>query len=213
MLLNFVNVTEILRLNNIKIKGAFHIGAYECEELGFYTEHLKIKNKNIVWIDAIPAKVNEAIHKGIPNVYNAIITDKDNENIKFNISNYLQASSILELGTITYLWPDIKFIDHFYGNSIKIDTFFTNNNLDASNYNFWNFNIEGAELLALKGGIESIKFVDAIYLEITNKELYKNCCLLSDIDVFLGEYDFQRCLTQINDFEGWGDALYIKKQK
>ena len=75
--------------------------------------------------------------------------------------------------------------------SITVDTFFERNNLDTSIYNFWNFDIQGAELLALKGATKSIKYAKAIYLEVNEKELYKDCALIDDIDIFLSQYNFK----------------------
>ena len=89
MLIRFEEINKILLENNISITGGFHIGAHECEELSFYNK-LGLKNEDIIWIDAIPLKVYEAKNRGIPNVYNAVITDKDDENIVFNISNNIQ---------------------------------------------------------------------------------------------------------------------------
>lgn len=86
--------------------------------------------------------------------------------------------------------------------------FFVRNNIDASKYNFWNFDIQGAELMALKGATQSIKYAKAIYLEVNEKELYKNCGLITEIDTFLLQYKFKRVLTNIT-IHGWGDALYI----
>ena len=92
--------------------------------------------------------------------------------------------------------------------SITIDTFFERNNIDASKYNFWNFDIKGAELMALKGGIKSIKYAKALYLEVNEKESYKNCGLINEIDTFLSKYNFKRVLTNMTQ-HGWGDGLYI----
>jgi glutamate synthase domain-containing protein 1 len=82
------------------------------------------------------------------------------------------------------------------------------NNIDASKYNFWNMDIQGAELMALKGAPKSIQYAKAIYLEVNQTEVYKGCGLISDIDTFLLQYNFKRVLTNITPY-GWGDALYI----
>jgi len=207
MLICFEEINKILLENNINITGSFHIGAHECEELYFY-DNLGIKKENIIWIDAIPSKVHEATKRGIPNVYNAVITDKNDEDIVFNISNNGQSSSVLEFGTHSQEHPWVVYVDKINVKSITIDTFFERNNIDASKLNFWNFDIQGAELIALKGATESIKYAKAIYLEVNEKELYKNCGLISDIDTFLSQYNFKRVLTNMT-CHGWGDALYV----
>ena len=207
MLISFKEIYEILTSNNIIINGAFHVGAHECEELSFYNQ-LGLKNEDVIWIDAIPSKVIEAQNRGIPNVYNHVVTDKNDEEIVFNISNNVQSSSILEFGTHSQEHPHVVYVDKIHLRSITIDTFFERNNMNASKYDFWNFDIQGAELMALKGATESIKYAKALYLEVNEKELYKNCGLINEIDAFLSEYNFKRVLTNITS-HGWGDALYI----
>jgi len=80
MLISFEEINNILLQNKININGCFHIGAHDCEELNFY-DQIGLKPEDIIWIDAIPSKVDEATNRGIPNVYNAVITDKNDEEI------------------------------------------------------------------------------------------------------------------------------------
>jgi len=169
---------------------------------------LRLKNSDVIWIDAIPLKVQEATNRGIPNVYNAVITDKDDQEITLNVSNNVQSSSILELGSHLQAHPDVFYVYKIKQKSITIDTFFERNNIDASKYNFWNFDIQGAELLALKGATKSIKYAKALYLEVNVEELYVKCGLIYEIDEFLSKYNFKRVLTNITN-KGWGDVLYI----
>jgi FkbM family methyltransferase len=207
MLISFGQIAKVLLENNIHIFGSLHIGAHECEEIPFYNQ-IGLKLEDVIWIDAINSKVNEAAKRGIPNVYNAVITDKDDEEIIFNVSNNVQSSSVLEFGTHSQEHPWVVYVDKVNLKSITIDTFFERNNIDASKYNFWNFDIQGAELMALKGATQSIKYAKAIYLEVNEKELYKGCGLIAEIDAFLLQYNFKRVLTNITQ-HGWGDALYI----
>jgi len=207
MLISFEEIYNILLSKQINITGSFHIGAHDCEEIGFYNR-LGIKNENIVWIDAIPSKVIEATNRGIPYVYQAVITDKDDEDIVFNVSNNVQSSSVLEFGTHSQEHPSVVYVDKINLKSITIDTFFERNHIDASKFNFWNFDIQGAEFMALQGATRSIQYAKAIYLEVNVTELYKNCGLITEIDTFLAQYKFTRVLTNITQ-HGWGDALYI----
>ena len=208
MLIDFEHIQRVLSSNAIDITGAFHVGAHECEELSFYNR-LGLRDTDIIWIDGIPAKVAQATARGVPNVYNAIITDTDDKEVVLNISNNVQSSSVLEFGTHSRSYPDIVYVDTVRQPSITVDTFFERHGIDASKYNFWNFDIQGAELMALKGATKSIQHAKAIYLEVNEKELYANCALLPEVDSFLSECGFKRILTTITR-NAWGDALYIR---
>jgi FkbM family methyltransferase len=201
-------IKKILDERNIQITGVLHIGAHNCEELDLY-EGLGLNKNDIIWVDAINNKVIEAQNRGIPNVFNAIITDTDDTEITFNISNNVQSSSVLEFGTHSKEHPGVVYVDKIVGKSITLDTFVKRNSIDAKKLNFWNFDIQGAELMALKGSIQIIKDVKAIYLEVNEKELYKNCGLIGEIDAFLSTYNFKRVETYMTRW-GWGDALYIR---
>jgi FkbM family methyltransferase len=210
MLIDFSKIIRILNSRKINIKGAFHVGAHECEEIIFYKQ-LGLEGKDVIWVDAINSKVVEAQNKGMLNVYNAVITDKDDEDVTFNVSNNFQSSSVLEFGTHAQEHPQVVYVDKIKMTSTTVDTFFEKNNLDASKYNFWNFDIQGAELMALKGAIKSIEHVDAMYLEVNEKELYKECGLIKDVDMFLSNLNFERVLTSFT-CHGWGDALYVRRR-
>ena len=207
MIINLEEIQNILTSKKINIKGCFHVGAHDCEELPIYN-NLGIKTEDIVWVDALSFKVEQSIARGIPNVYHAVITDKDDADVVFNVANNIQSSSILEFGTHATEHPQVVFIDKIHQKSITIDTFFKRNNLDASKYDFWNFDIQGAELLALKGATKTIKHAKVLYLEVNSKELYKECALINEIDEYLAPLGFKRVLTNMT-IHKWGDALYI----
>ena len=198
-----LNTSEIVNaLNGIEINGVLHIGAHDCQELPFYVNELHVRPDNIVWIDALKSKC-------VNGVYHATISDKDDQEVSFNISNNEQSSSILDFKTHLIQHPGVVFVDYIIQKTITIDTFMDRNGLDPSVYSFWNFDIQGAELLALKGADESIKYAKAIYLEVNAAELYKDCALIHEIDDFLKARGFKRVLTSMTGY-GWGDALYLR---
>jgi FkbM family methyltransferase len=208
MLIRQEDVDAVLKKYNITVRGALHIGAHECEEIDFY-KYIGLTLNDVVWIDAIHSNVFKAKKRGIPNVYNAIITDKDDMEVEFNVSNNVASSSILELNTPHNIsHPEVVYVNKFSEQSITVDSFFKRNELDPTKYNLWNIDIQGAELLALKGGVESLKHVDIIYVEVNEKEMYKGCPLVGDIDTFLLSVGFTRVFTDISSF-GWGDAMYV----
>jgi FkbM family methyltransferase len=208
MLIHLDKILFHLKEHNIQIKGVLHLGAHDCEEIVIY-DKMGIDHKNIVWIDGFIPKVLEAKNKGFINVYYAVISDTDNQDVTFNVSNNIQSSSILELGTHSYYHSNIVYINKIPSKTTTVDTFFKKNELNASKYNFWNMDIQGAEMLALKGGLESLQYVDAIYLEVNTTELYRGCSLFNDIDAFLVSHGFTLAEVEITD-STWGDALYIK---
>lgn len=207
MLIDANTIIHTLSTYGITITGAFHIGAHDCEELGFY-HRLNLTKKDVVWIDAIPKKVEEAKIKNIPNVYQAVITDKDDEDVVFHISNNVQSSSVLPFGTHLQEHPHVYYTEDIALKTITISSFFERNEIQPKKYNFWNFDIQGAEFMALKGAGENIRYAKAIYLEVNEKELYIGCGLIGEIDAYLATYGFKRVLTNIIE-HGWGDALYI----
>lgn len=211
MYIKLDTIKAILKEYNIEITGALHVGAHNCEELNVYSG-LGLKGSDIIWVDAINKKVLEAKEKGIENVYNAIITDKDDNDVAFNVANHMQSSSVLELGTHLKAHPAVKYVSKILGKTITVDTFLKRNAIDGSKLNLWNFDIQGAELMALKGAIENIKYVDALFLEVNERELYKKCGLIGEVDSFLENYNFKRIKTHMTRW-GWGDALYIKVKK
>jgi hypothetical protein len=91
-----------------------------------------------------------------------------------------------------------------------INTFLDFLKLDSTQLNFWNIDIQGAELLALKGATKYLEHVDVLYLEVNTKELYKGGALVGELDEFLADYKFKRILTEMT-CHGWGEALYVKE--
>ncbi len=206
MLLNPSYLLELLNSNNIKINKCIHIGAHKCEELPIYINMGFVKD-DIIWIEGNNDMIEIANNNNIT-IYNYVITDKDNDDIILYKANDTASSSILDIARHKEVYPDISYITKSKSKSITIDTFFDTKGINATEYDFLNIAIQGAELMALQGAIKYLKYVKAIYIKIHKIELYKNCPCIKDIDDFLKEYNFTRIITIMTD-KGWGDALYI----
>lgn len=63
MLIPKDEIKNIFDLNNIIINGCMHIGAHDCEEITIYN-NLGLNIEDIIWIDALPFKVEEAKKRG-----------------------------------------------------------------------------------------------------------------------------------------------------
>ena len=91
----------------------------------------------------------------------------------------------------------------------KIDTFFEEEDFSPYDYNFLNLDIQGAELLALKGMKNSLEKINYIYTEVNSAEVYKKCAQIEELDEYLSEFGFKRVETKMTPYE-WGDAFYIR---
>ena len=206
MLIPLSGLFEHFKLN---ITGILHIGAHECEELNDYLK-LGIKNENIYWIEAMEDKVNLMKKQKNIQIYQALIDIEDDKEVKFNITNNGQSSSILELGSHKTHHPNIKIIDSKQLKTTRLDTFIKKNKIPIEKLNFLNIDIQGKELDALKSMENYIDNVKYIYTEVNTEKVYKDCALLSEIDEYLDLKGFTRVACQMWGPCGWGDAFYIK---
>jgi FkbM family methyltransferase len=193
----------------MNIKGVLHIGAHTCEELNVYNK-FNIFNDKIIWVEANPTLCQNIIEqdKNII-IKNFICCDTDIGNTTLHIANNGASSSILELETHLKHHPNVHYINDIKVINKTIDTMYSEDNIPYDFANFLNIDIQGAELLALKGMTKVINNYDYIYLEVNKEHLYKDCALIDEIDSFLKTYNFTRVETHWTECN-WGDALYIK---
>ena len=206
-----LSLKPLVKKYTIKTSGVIHIGAHEGEEVLPY--------KQIFDMD-IPMHLFEPQKK-----YFEIFKSKyqDSKNIKLyeygcgekpeeqqlNIaSNDGASSSILEPKIHLEIHPDVKFTSKEVINIRTLDSF---NIIDS---NFLNIDIQGYELKALKGSLNTLSKIKYIYMEVNKSEVYKDCPLVQEIDSFLDKFGFIRVATKYAyDTLPWGDALYIKQEE
>lgn len=206
---------ELKRKFNINVKGILHVGAHICEELSAYLQ-LGININNIYWIEALPELV-EKIKKQNNNVkiYQAVISDIDNEEIVFNITKNdhtgdSQSSSLLEFGSHATSHPQVKIVDKRNMNTSRLDSVIKKNNIEMKNINFINLDIQGVELRALKSMEKYLTYIDYIYTEVNTEDVYKGCDKMNDLTEYLKKFNFKLVDERIYKQFGWGDAFYIK---
>lgn len=206
MILDF---NELIKRYNINIKGIIHIGAFHGEEKIIYNN---LGVNNVIWIEANP-NYEEIIRNNVGDDI-IIISGVGNETslTQFNIANNGQSSSFLELGTHLDEHPNIYYSEKIDVEIKKMSDIVNEYNIDLNQYNVISIDTQGFELEVMKGFDKLINKIDCIYTEINEKELYKGCPLVSDIDSYLNTYGFIRVSTNITE-HGWGDAFYIKEKK
>jgi FkbM family methyltransferase len=198
--------------HNIRAKGVLHIGASTGQEA---PEYAKQGIQNMLFIEAIPS-VYEDLKRFIapyPNALaiNACIGDEDGKEVTFHVANNGgQSSSYLELGTHAQAHPSVKYQQDIKMFTKRIDTLYSELFIPPFAYDFLNIDLQGAELFALRGMGDLLHNFKYAYLEVNEKELYKGCALIGEVDEYMKRFGFRRVETYIYPQWGWGDALFKK---
>lgn len=230
MMLSF---DELIKKYDIKINGIVHIGAHEGGETLSYVQW---GIKNVVLVEANPfrfSNLQESINTGryvvwcspltykyfnaseasiLKNyiAYNYAVSDKENGSITFNLSNFDGGTDsifkINEWGRDSS-WAPYEHIAEIEVPTITLDKLIDNKKL----YNFLNIDVEGAELLVLKGATELLKNIDVLMLETQDKIRFEGSCTREQLIEFLKPHGFE--LKEYHDTgKEWGDCLFLKNK-
>jgi len=209
-----INFKYLFDKFNVKPKGVLHCGASTGQEAETYKS---FGIEKVIWIEAIP-DVFENLEKHLRFVncetgatcINACISDVDGKEVIFNVSNNeAQSSSYLDLGHHLIIHPTVQYIDKIPMKTIRLDTLLQST--DMTDYDFANFDLQGAELDAMKGLGDLIKNFKYIYSEVNKKSTYIGCPLIEDLDIYLSTWGFDRVETGQWVGDCWTDAFWIKK--
>jgi FkbM family methyltransferase len=207
-----IDFKYLFKKYNISAKGVIHIGASSGQEVdAYYSNGIE----RSIWIEALPDVYKDLVKRisKYPNAkaFNSCISDKDGEIVSFNVANNEgQSSSLLPFGTHSKEHPTVKFTHAIEMVTRKIDTLFHGAKIKPEDYTFLNIDLQGAELMALKGMGKYLETIEYAYIEINKAELYKGCPLVEEIDEYLLPYGLKRVETKWTDW-GWGDGFYIKE--
>lgn len=192
-------------------KGIIHIGAHYAEELPIYN---KFAVKNKLWIEADPTAADQ-LRSAIANDHGsrmAIFAASD----QTGTANFYRttkgggSSSMLRLNKHLIMDPTIQNANVVQVERQRLDDFMAaQKDLKRIGYNVLVMDIQGSELIALRGAVNTLKQIDAIISEVNYDELYTGGVLIQELDDFLRTHDFVR-LDAITIDKGFGDALYIK---
>lgn len=205
-----LDLNELVAKYDLKITGILHVGAHLAEEASLY--HL-LGMSNVWWIEGNSdniSKIDKVVEPYGHQVIDAVISDKQGEEVVFHITNYeSMSSSLLEFGSHVSFSPDTVFVEHRTVYTVTLDEL--KKFYEFTDVNFLNMDLQGAELLALKGAMELLPQIDYIYTEVNDQEVYRGCAKVWELDEFLS--DFDRVETGWVDDQGWGDGLYLRKNE
>ncbi len=199
-----VSLLEIaINTFQLKVNGLIHIGASKFYEAELYK---KLKINDIIWIDADP-KTSADLEKTFSKnsrikVFSFAATDKNGE-AYFKINDDKQPGSLFfDLDKKTTASDKIVKVQ-----TKRLDDFLQNI-ADRNIFNAIIIDVEGAELMALRGAVNILKQIDFIISEVNYTDRY-NSSLITQLDDFLLKQGFIRVDTKSKS-NAHGMALYIK---
>ncbi|MEB3341723.1 FkbM family methyltransferase [Okeania sp.] len=199
--------------NSVTPRGIIHVGAYDGKDIKLY-QNLDISK--VLFIEANPTvferlKANIAIASFNVQAVNSAISNQ-NGKIKLYVNSIEKSSSIFPLKHYRDIYPNVKETNQLTVESKTLDTLLQELELPPTDFNILNLDIQGAELLALEGATNLLKYIDAVYTKVNYEELYEGCALAEKVDEFLADIGFARVAVAKPFHPSWGDTFYVKKQ-
>lgn len=200
---------------NVPKYGCLHVGANIGSEIDVYDEYGIM---NVVWVEGYTPFYEELILK-INNrsnhyAFNEMISDIQGETVSFKVASNTGSSTIFEPTESWYeTFSELSFEKKVAINCSRLDKILTDrfDETFISNLKFAVFDIEGAELKALKSLGNLINNLEYAFVEVSLRRNFHNAPLMMDIDRFFYENSFQRVFLKFGSASG--DAMYKRVNK
>lgn len=206
-----IEMKTLTKKYGVNPRGVVHVGAHLAEEREAYEQ---AGATAVVWVEANPAMVPRLVEQARgtmdTRVVQALLTDRDGDELPFHVASNGQSSSMLEPALHHKMHPRVSFPERMTLQTTTFQTLAAREQLELARYDFLNLDVQGAELLVLKGFGALLDGFDAIYTEVNVGELYRGCARLEELDAYLGGRGFRRAATKLTKYK-WGDALYLRR--
>tara|TARA_R110002012_G_scaffold59249_2_gene154703 strand:- start:60 stop:707 length:648 start_codon:yes stop_codon:yes gene_type:complete len=212
------DLRQVQRVAGVEITGAIHVGAFLGEELSQYRS---LALDNTILFEPQEKLYNMVKFKCWPQerVFN-IALGSEEQTVDMFISDRKggipqgagASSSILEPAHHLIEHPEVTFPEKQTVTVKRFDQLVKEEDLDISDYNLLNVDVQGYELEVLKGMGDYLNQIELIIAEVNRAEMYKDCPLIEDIDDYLSVFGFKRLFVEWQS-QSWGDALYVKEKK
>ena len=202
-------------------RGAVHVGAHHGEEVGAY---LAAGCREVVLVEANPehCAVLEERFAGDPRVrvLNYAVSDSAGTaelNVYASRSGDTQSASLLPLGHFREVGT-LRPAGVVEVAAIGLDDLFDRHGLDPGVHDLLTLDVQGAELLALRGGAAVLPRLRAVIAELALVELYEGAPLEAAVDEALASHGYRRLdslyyeLTDVRGrtYPAWGDGLFVR---
>ena len=209
---NGLDIGGLLRAHGVIPRGVIHVGAHQAGEL---EDYLRMGFTRIIYVEANPAlipalRAKAQVHDGKVIILHAAASDADGT-VRLRVTSMDQSSSILPLAKHKDIYPSIREVSQVEVRGRRLDTLLAEEGLRAEDFNFLNLDIQGAELMALRGAPGILAGIEALNTEVNLQELYQGAGLLGELEQFMAKLGFSRAAMVTPWHPSWGDAFYVRK--
>ena len=207
-----LDIAALLRTHGVTPRGVIHVGAHQAGEL---EDYLRMGFSKILYVEANPALIPGLRAKAQPHggkviIVHAAASDTDGT-VRLRVTSMDQSSSILPLAKHKDIYPSIREVSQVEVRGRRLDTLLAEEGLRPEDFNFLNLDIQGAELMALRGAPRLLAGIEALNTEVNLQELYQGAGLLDEIEKFMARLGFGRAAMVTPWHPSWGDAFYVRK--
>lgn len=200
-----IPLKPILEKYKLKINSVCHAGAHWAEEEGYY---LDCGIKKRIYIEPCADAFGRLLEmfKGNPDV--TLINCACGEftgvqEINVSPQNQGQSNSLLTPLLHLQQHPEVKFTEKELITVRRLDDLTFN----RENGSLLMMDCQGYEGFVLRGGMETLKYMDVVYTEVNRDQVYAGNTLISEMDEILKGYT----RVAVEWVGNWGDAIYLRK--
>jgi FkbM family methyltransferase len=200
-----IDLEQEVQRYRLSLRHALHVGAHHGEEDALY-RRLGIEP---IYVEANP-EAFAVLRQALPDRECHPVAIADREGIAdFHVTSFDQSSSLLPLKKHLKIYPGIVERCLIQVPCTTIDALLgpRRNQIDLIN-----MDIQGAELLALRGASQTLPHVKCLVTEVNRAELYEGCGLMHDLDNALRPFGFRRVRSSFPYHHSWGDAFYVHRR-
>ena len=206
--------------NNIQLNGVIHVGAHRGEEINEYGD---LGAKTVIWVEANPEVFDEMcimLTNAEANIdshaFQYAASTEDHGTAEFNRYYGPDAGHLVgNKGCSSLLKAEGRF-EEWYKDTIEvetitIDTLLEEEGFNAEDFQLLNMDVQGAELMVLRGSEKVLDNVKWVTTEATWEDPdYIDNVMYDELKSFLESKGFVE--TQIVPHaENWGDVLFVKE--
>jgi FkbM family methyltransferase len=197
-------------------QGVLHLGAHRGQEAPAYAA----AGKTVVWVEAQPEMHARLAGKlaefSGQRALCALLDEADGRQRTLKISNNDEgvSSSLFAFGPYAQgersLWPalDLHMVRELTLTAVTLDTLLQANGVDAQRHDHWVVDVQGAELLVLRGARQSLASCRSLVVEVSQVPVYDGAVLWPELAEWLRGQGFEPAWQPARPHD---DVLFVRR--